>query len=152
MTETSIARLYADDHTRLDGLFRQCRSLMATDPIGARECFRQFKEGLERHIVWEEDLLFPVFEATTGMRESGPTAVMRYEHLQIRQLLDLIDSTLAEGHSSAEDESRLIAIIDAHNWKEETLLYPMIDQEITAEERRQVLLKMSARHPSDDTA
>lgn len=152
MTETSIARLYGDDHTRLDGLFKQFQSLMATDPDQARRCFQQFRADLERHIVWEEDLVFPVFEEKTGQRNSGPTAVMRYEHEQIRQLLALIDETLAAGRASGEDEHRLIAIVEAHNWKEEVVLYPMIDEQITPEEREQVLLKMGARLADGGTA
>jgi len=40
--------------------------------------------------VWEEELLFPMWEEKTGMIEDGPTPVMRFEHDQIKQLLDTI--------------------------------------------------------------
>ena len=36
-----------------------------------KEAFKEFKLGLQRHIVWEEELLFPIWEEKTGMVEDG---------------------------------------------------------------------------------
>ena len=51
-----------------------------------KECFEKFKFGLHRHIAWEEEILFPLFEEKTGMTDGGPTFVMREEHRQIKAL------------------------------------------------------------------
>ncbi|MEO8519864.1 MAG: hypothetical protein ABI603_00795 [Acidobacteriota bacterium] len=41
-------------------------------------------------------------------------------------------------------EAGLLEVLAAHNWKEEHILYPRLDQEVTAEKRRQVFLGMAA--------
>jgi iron-sulfur cluster repair protein YtfE (RIC family) len=53
----------------------------------AESIFLSFKSELERHIIWEEDILFPVFEKKTGIKDGGPTSVMRMEHIQIKNHL-----------------------------------------------------------------
>ena len=143
MTETTISRYYADDHDRLDELFRQYQSLKAVEWGQARNRFQDFKRGLERHIAWEEDLLFPLFEAKTGMRDVGPIIVMRHEHQQIKYFLNLIDIELQEREQAPEpEEAGLLEVLEVHNWKEEHILYPAIDQCVTPEERRQVFDRM----------
>ena len=75
MTTTQSVRTdFAADHDRLDGLFAEYRTLKRTDPARAKECFKEFKFGLQRHIIWEEQILFPRFEFITGMPEGSPTA------------------------------------------------------------------------------
>ncbi len=83
MADPTISHYYAADHDRLDELFGRFQSSKQSDRTVARHLFAEFKAGLERHIAWEEDLLFPLFEAHTGMHAAGPTAVMRDEHRQI---------------------------------------------------------------------
>ena len=56
----------------------------------AESIFLFFKSELERHIIWEEDILFPVFERKTGIKDGGPTSVMRIEHIQIKNHLQEI--------------------------------------------------------------
>jgi hypothetical protein len=82
MTATlqSIRTYFAEDHDRLDGLFASFRERKRFNYAEARLFFREFKFGLQRHIVWEEQILFPLFEQKTGMVHNGPTEVMRQEH------------------------------------------------------------------------
>ncbi|OGR75277.1 MAG: hypothetical protein A2X40_06035, partial [Elusimicrobia bacterium GWC2_65_9] len=98
------------------------------DPAAAKEKFKGFLKGLTRHIVWEEDVLFPIFEQRTGMRDSGPTAVMRMEHRQIKGHLDEIhEKVRVADPNSDESESALLEVLKGHNMKEEHILYPSID-------------------------
>jgi iron-sulfur cluster repair protein YtfE (RIC family) len=140
MSEKTITQYYADDHDRLDGLFGQFQALKQSDKAKALDFFRQFKAGLERHILWEEEILFPTFEAKTGMHGGGPTAVMRSEHVQIRRILDLVAAKEGDGTDAAEKE--LLDVLGAHNWKEEQILYPSIDQQVSLEERGTVYARM----------
>jgi hemerythrin-like domain-containing protein len=39
--------------------------------------WRRFDGSLRRHLTMEEEVLFPAFEAATGMFDSGPTHVRR---------------------------------------------------------------------------
>ena len=89
-TQRSVQETFAADHDRLDGLFAAFQTTKRSDYLRAREFFKEFKFGLQRHIVWEENILFPEFERKTGMVNTGPTEVMRQEHRLIRDRLEAI--------------------------------------------------------------
>jgi hemerythrin superfamily protein len=91
--------------------------------------------------VWEEELLFPIWEEKTGMVEDGPTPVTRFEHSQIRQYLDAIHQKV-EGQNP--DTDREEQALGSHNRKEERTLYPAIDNVTNAEERATVFSSMNA--------
>src|SRR5215208_4062118 len=76
----SITRYLSWDHDRLDGLLSEATQRVAEGDLSqALSLFTAFDDGLRRHIRLEEELLFPLFESRTGMR-NGPTATMRAEH------------------------------------------------------------------------
>lgn len=128
------------DHERLDGLFKSYQRSKSTNIKEAMEFFLAFRSDLERHIVWEEEILFPVFEKRTAMVEQGPTMVMRLEHRQIHEYLDRIEDALREGIAPADDLDRnLMDLLNRHNQKEESILYPWMDDVLTPEERANLL-------------
>jgi len=123
-----IFEYMSQDHDRLDAIFAEfCRE---PDAGKAKELFLQFDTGLRAHIDWEEEILFPHFEDRTGMRDSGPTAVMRIEHQQIKQYLQTISETIGE-NDPGESVNALINLLTAHNKKEENILYPWMDQTLS---------------------
>ena len=141
--QKTIREFYEQDHDRLDDLFKTFQKLKRSDFAEAKDAFNQFKFGLQRHIVWEEDLLFPLWEEKTGMSESGPTFVMRAEHRQIAEQLQAIHEKVAlQDPDSNQEEEALLAILSSHNMKEERALYPSIDQVTTQEERDQLYRNM----------
>lgn len=150
MNAASIIEYFQRDHDRLDALFQQFQHLTTTDAGHAKDCFREFKSGLERHVAWEEEILFPLFEEKTGMRDTGPTEVMRMEHEQIRQLLDAIHQGLHQSTASDSDESALLEVLHAHNQKEEQILYPAIDELLTEQDRFEVFARMERLYRSDN--
>ena len=142
MNNTSIAEHYSRDHDRLDELFRQYHSLKPTDRTRAIQCFREFKTGLEQHIAWEEELLFPPFENKTG-ESCGPTQVMRWEHREIRKYLDTIAEKQAQDcYDTQAEELGLQTVLGQHNQKEENIFYPRIDQFTDAAERAGIFARM----------
>jgi len=88
-----------------------------------------FLREIERHIGIEENLLFPAFEDRTGM-SSGPTATMRMEHEQMRgmfaQMRAAIQARDAQQYLGASET--LLILLQQHNVKEESMMYPMLDQ------------------------
>jgi iron-sulfur cluster repair protein YtfE (RIC family) len=144
MSETqTISKFFEQDHDRLDELFKTFQRLKRLDFVKAKEAFKDFKFGLQRHIVWEEDLLFPLWEEKTGMAEGGPTFVMRNEHRQIGEQLEAIHQKVAEQNpDSDQEEQALLALLGSHNMKEERVLYPSIDQVTSEDERETVFLNM----------
>jgi iron-sulfur cluster repair protein YtfE (RIC family) len=140
----SVRTSYAEDHDRLDALFTEYRQLKRVDPDRARECFKEFTFGLQRHIVWEEQILFPLFERKTGMVDCGPTAVMRAEHRQIGARLEAIHQKVRSRDPETEaEEQALVDLLTAHNQKEEGVLYPMLDRLATPEEIAVIFAEMA---------
>lgn len=138
----SINQHYTEDHERLDELFFQFRKLKSSNPARAKNNFSEFKAGLEQHMAWEEELLFPSFEARFG-HMGGPTAVMRWEHQEIRKYLNAISEKLAQSDWQTEaEELGLTSVLCPHNHKEESILYPMIDQVTHAKEQKEIFARM----------
>ncbi len=149
MTESMIQDYFEEDHDRLDKLFTSFQTLKRSDYPKAKEAFKQFKMGLQRHIVWEEDLLFPIWERKTGLTEGGPTQVMRMEHRQIGELLEAIHEKVKEQNpESDQEEERLQAVLASHNMKEERILYPAIDK-VLEDGERVSLFKAMKEMPSE---
>ena len=145
MPEPTISQYFAQDHDRLDALFASFRADKYSEYGKAKEAFREFKAGLERHIVWEEQLLFPVWEEKTGMTDSGPTFVMRGEHRHIGERLEaILQKVQNEDPDTGAEEQALIVLLSAHNMKEERVLYPSIDKLVTDDEREKLYDKMKA--------
>jgi regulator of cell morphogenesis and NO signaling len=141
--QTTITEFFEQDHDRLDELFKTFQQFKRSDFLKAQESFTGFKSGLQRHIVWEEDLLFPLWEGKTGMTDSGPTPAMRNEHRQIGQQLEAIQQKMTDQNSdSDQEEQALLDLLGSHNRKEERALYPAIDKVTTVEERAAVFQNM----------
>lgn len=90
-----------------------------------------FFDEMEKHLRNEEDILFPAFEKKTGMT-MGPTAVMRHEHQQMRDLFAQMKEGLAQknGEQFLGAGETLFMLIQQHNMKEEGVLYPMTDSNL----------------------
>lgn len=143
--QKTICEFYEQDHDRLDELFKTFQKMKRSDFAKAKEAFKAFKFGLQRHIVWEEDLLFPLWEKETGMSEGGATSVMRAEHRQIGQHLEAIHDKVAEQNpDSDQEEQALLNLLGSHNMKEERVLYPSLDRVTSAKERAAVFHNMEA--------
>src|SRR6478752_6770695 len=113
--QQTVTAFYEKDHDRLDELFKTFQTSKRSNFIKAKEAFKEFKVGLQRHMVWEEELLFPMWEEKTGMVEDGPTPMMRHEHSQIRQLLDSIDRKVeSQNFNTDQDEQALFNLLSSH--------------------------------------
>ncbi len=143
-TARTVSEFLGWDHDRLDGLLESVRGLLASGTPGeAAHRFAEFRTGLLRHIRLEEEVLFPAFERATGMSGSGPTTVMRAEHVEIRRILDLMsEGFVASGLTASRFESLrgdLVAVLGDHNGKEEQILYPMTDRSLPPSARKDLV-------------
>lgn len=89
--------------------------------------------ALRRHIYAEEVLLFPSLR-DAGM--VGPILVMLREHAQMWATLDTLDLRLDTGASGEQVAAlcrELLAQLQAHNPKEEAILYPQADDLLDAD-------------------
>jgi len=137
---TLISHFLADDHHRCDNLFAEVEAAVsALKWEEAQLHFGLFREALEHHFTMEEQVLFTSFEEKTGMT-GGPTAVMRREHDQMRDLTQMMQLDLDnQDDSSYLGHSEVLNIMMAqHNLKEENVLYQMCDQVLRSEAPRLV--------------
>jgi hemerythrin-like domain-containing protein len=124
-----------DHHRHCDNLFVVAEeSAQRGDWAAAMPAFEHFRNQMNAHFEAEESLLFPAFEASTGMSH-GPTEMMRHEHEQMRALLSqLADACEAnDGEAYAGVAETLLMLMQQHNMKEENILYPMCDQALGAQ-------------------
>ena len=131
----NIRDLLAADHRQCDDCFVAVeRSVARSAWDDARAEFGRFSEAMLRHFDAEEAILFPAFEAQTGM-SMGPTQVMRMEHQQMRDLLSQAQAAIEAGDADEYmgQAETLLIMMQQHNMKEENILYPMCDQHLVSQ-------------------
>lgn len=135
------------DHRRLDAIVPVVERLTGEGAFDeARARFSEFACGLGWHIDVEEQVLFPFFEAKTGMTR-GPTTVMRQEHVAIRAGMQRVLATLEAKDEAATHGAiaELTGVLSVHNMKEERMLYPMTDRAIESVEAQERLVRRIAK-------
>ena len=131
----TIRDCLSGDHRACDTAFAATEQAVAAGNWpAARAAFETLRNAMLAHLAAEEEILFPAFEARTGMT-MGPTRVMRAEHEQMRELLAAAGEALAaqDAEDYAGNAETLLILTQQHNMKEENVLYPMCDQHLAAE-------------------
>ena len=126
----TLGSYLTDDHGRCDALLRNAEHAVGTASWQqAWRDVRAFQHALERHLMIEERIIFPAFEAALG-RGVSPTAAMRAEHLRIRALAQRMADAV-EGQRGADflkHAEALLLTMHQHSETEEGVLYPMIER------------------------
>lgn len=147
---TSISSYMTSRHKHCDELFIAAETAVYKKRWdAARAMLEQFCNALEQHLAMEEEVLFPAFEAETGMT-GGPTSMMRAEHRQVRSLLRRLEDALAQRDVSAYlgHSETLNIMLQQHDLKEESVLYPIIDRVLSS--RADELIR-AMREPASET-
>lgn len=151
--EATVSHFFSRDHSEIDVLLHHLkRDLDSSAERGVpsrealRASFREFDARLERHIRWEEEILFPAVERQVPDLTEGPGRVMRAEHEEIRALKSNVEERfLAEDapgsgmHEAARALDALMGILVEHNGKEEQVYYPMSDEIFSPREAGRLL-------------
>ncbi len=141
----SIAGFLTHDHHRVDGYFAAARQAIASRRWDeARQHLAEFGRALEEHVRIEEEILFPAFEARSeGV--GGPTQTMRMEHREMRRLLETMAAAVQgrDARRARDLAQTLLALLQAHDLKEQHALCPMAG-EIPAAEQETLLRRIAA--------
>ena len=132
---TTIRSYMTDDHRHCDDLFAEAEQAVGKGNLDlAQATFGHFRSAVLAHFNTEEKTLFPTFEAKTGMT-MGPTQVMRMEHQQMRDLMSQAQAAIDAGDTDEYmgQAETLLIMMQQHNTKEENVLYPMCDQQLSAQ-------------------
>jgi len=135
-TDVGLAGFFAQDHRDCDSRWAELEELLDSgDNDATNQAWREFDDRMRRHFAMEEDVLFPAFDARSGMGGGGPTAMMRMEHQQMRGLLDQIGAAMSTGDTEEALDlgDTLLMVIQQHNVKEEGMLYPMAENMLAME-------------------
>ncbi len=145
----TIAEFLSSDHQRLREAWADGRYAAADCKLNdVCKAFAEFSLGLSAHIRMEEEILFPAIEELTGVREGGPTAAMRAEHVRFREILARLVKALEP--ASCEAITQMLQsepippedLFNSHDLREERVLYPMADRLIPSENKIELILAM----------
>ena len=134
-SDLMLSEFFTQDHRDCDECWVEVENAIESgDPAAIKAGWAEFDRRQRRHLDIEEQLMFPAFEQATGMT-SGPTAVMRMEHEQMRGLLDQMATALPAGDYQGVLDlgDTLLMLVQQHNQKEEGMLYPMADNALAAD-------------------
>jgi hemerythrin-like domain-containing protein len=121
------------EHRDIDGGIEAFVAQLTDGPADPSPLMRAM-DALRRHIYLEEEFLFPPLKAA-GM--TMPIFVMLREHGALWNAMDALDARIAD--DAAEPDAvlgacrDLLAQLDAHNSKEEPIIYTQADRILTAE-------------------
>ncbi len=116
-----------------------------------REKVESFVAVLEPHSQREEGVLFEMMEKYIG-RNSGPIAVMEYEHDQAKSNIGkfLIETEHLSDNLLKDDAKRLATfvseaylILTDHFMKEENVLFPMAEKMLSDEEKQELEVRIN---------
>ncbi|MRH30180.1 hemerythrin domain-containing protein [Microbacterium sp. SYP-A9085] len=92
-------------------------------------------DALRRHIYLEERFLFPPLKPAMMM----PIFVMLREHGELWRAMDDVDAAVAADTAGVPDQCRsLLAQLSSHNTKEEPIVYPRADADLSPEIHEQL--------------
>ncbi len=129
-----------NEHIKIREMLKVLDKISSTDKMDVTRLEEAIEFVVEfadkRHHGKEEDLLFPEMEKAGMSKESGPIAVMLYEHNLGRSLVKAIKEGVAEykkGNQSAklaisDNIKKFSQLLDTHIEKENMILFPMADR------------------------
>ncbi len=136
---SSIKEYLTNGHRECDELFAVMENGATKSLSDAKEAYEKFVYETEKHFQQEERVMFVEFETKTGMTQ-GPTAMMRQEHSQMRNLMQQMGEAIDSGDKDKFFglSETLMILMQQHNMKEEQMLYTMAQQHLSAEAPRVV--------------
>ena len=140
------------EHSLYEDLLSECRDSAETeDWVNVQLIFEQLVTHLKRHIVLEEEVLYPAYESAPHAPQ-GPTTALREEHSAIIRLLRDLAQVIGTRNSEQLLESlvylenRMIK----HHEKEEDIFLPMASHILNA--GRDELLRKLGEFDASKTA
>jgi hemerythrin-like domain-containing protein len=149
MEEHRVIERVLDCLERMADLGQKDGRIEAQPAREAVDFLRNFAD--KRHHGKEEERLFPVLEAGGFSPDSGPTGVMRVEHVQGRELVGRVDTSI-EGAAAGQREDvetfvqaarAFVTLLRDHIQKEDHCLFPMADQALSPDAQEQLLKSFS---------
>ena len=141
MAKDSIVAMMNRDHGKIAKLILRLEKNKCTNWVMTKRDFEEFKWELERHFVTEEKAIFIYLDhknpETYEMMEE-----LLEEHNVIMDGLKDLELTLKKGNKSGLKP--FLQDLHAHKQFEDEEFYPRLENELTAEQKRQIALAMQS--------
>lgn len=141
MPMVSLSAALTREHRDIDTGIEEFIDGLDLDVMALEPLLTAF-EALRRHIYLEETFLFP------PIRQAGvlmPVLVMLREHGRLWELMDRLTELVLDSKHPAEVDDELastcrelLAELEQHNSKEEPIIYPHADADLTEEAAAQL--------------
>ena len=130
MMDGTLAAALEREHHEIDRGIETFLSRRADEAFSVQS-LTDALEALRRHIYLEEELVFP------ALRDAGmvaPVFVMLREHGEMWRTLDELEAELSADRTGPASAlcTELVSQLEAHNAKEETILYSQADAVLPA--------------------
>lgn len=124
-------------HRRLEALFAVAKQGLEQLPLSTG-AFDIFREAIERHMIAEEEVLFPRYES--NRTEHALTDILRKGHADLRAFFEeLVDALVGQDVDEAAALMGILGqILKHHDEKEESELYPALEGLFAAVEVQQL--------------
>lgn len=140
-------------HRQLDDLFLDHqRALMRLDLDRAQQLLTEYEVELLAHIRDEEALMLPLYSERVTAPVGGTVEIFRNEHEKLRQFMALFRAELEKIRAMPDIERGALFLIDSqhlfkrllvhHDTREKEMLYPLLDEVTTADERSRLFAEL----------
>ena len=138
-----------EDHNRLTEIFQLFQNMKQNEPHKLIGLLHVYKSGLRRHILWEEEVIFPFLKSQIEQKNNGATFTdMQTEHHQIEDILGTIhDKIISSDLETDELEKRITEAITSHMIREEEILYGPIDTFLSEKQKMEIYGNMKRVPP-----
>ncbi len=117
---------FEDRHARLIKLFNSYKDAKKENSVKAKEIFKDFADCLERHMRWEEKVLFPILRKDKNTAHDSLIDLIRTEHIKILAYLKDLQEKIDKNLALEKEEERLILYLIQHEELEDEVIHPTI--------------------------
>jgi iron-sulfur cluster repair protein YtfE (RIC family) len=143
-------------HDDLDGYFRQHQIALLHFEFGAAlDRLLEYEKNLRMHMRDEEEILLPIYAERAEIPRSGGVKLFLDEHEKMLAHVELFKEQTKKLISEDSPDDGLILLLDResfykrltshHDNREHDILFPMLDQITTDEEKADILNRISAK-------
>jgi len=137
----TVSQFMDEDHARLNKLWEEFLSEKKQIYV-AHERLNKFTNHLEKHILLEDTILFPRFNAYIGFEgDEGPVGILSRDHDNIYKLLEGIRLVIMSNNLAQvlREGNNLKKLFDKHLEREFQMGYPICDTFVTPDEWKKLV-------------
>ena len=136
MNTTAILDLMVQDHAKLLKELSIVEKNIKEDPMAAKPAFRKFEWNLQKHIFVEERAIFTSYNPDYIGTMYKNISDIKKQHNSILKKLDSMRNIENQDLLCVIDFKKILV---KHKNYEETNIYPVLDQEISEDEKRSII-------------